>query len=192
MANIEPLGLELHPLATWATMARIVASYSKMSGLSDFVFLSDTEKVRLHSRSNELDDPFVDERAAYSYLDASTEEYVFLAVGEISEDQDVGMVDVVILIPGEKPIFYSNGDGSFYYDDRWTSNKTVQANKLHRVKSGKLRDLTRYLDDEMGCGMELKFVPTELYHTVDIGISMLEAIDQNCGFQLLNECGVLM
>lgn len=189
MKNQNLGGFELHPLTTWATMARISASYARVSGLSEFAFLSDASEAQVQSRSAATLDPFVDDRAAYAYLDAHTEKHVFLAVGELSDDLDVGMVDVVILIPGENPIFYSDGDGIFCYDDRWAYLEVVQANRLHRVKSGKLGDLSRYLDDEMGCGMELKFVPTELYHSVDIGISMLDAIQQNCGSELVKEIG---
>lgn len=178
---------KLHPLATWNTMARLADAYSTVSGLTDFVFLCDREETRIHPGIDVADEPFVDPIAAYAYLNSHTEEHVFLAVGETDNDGELGLADVVILVPGEEPISYGSGDGTFCYHDNWKFIKVVQGNKLHRVKSGKLGDLTKFLDDEMGCGMAIQFVPAELYHPLDIGVSMLEAARLNCGSELVEE-----
>lgn len=186
--NQNPNWAKLHPLATWNTMARIAAAYSTVSGLPDFVFLSDTEESGIQPGIiDAADEPFVDPEAAFAYLNAHTEEHVFLAVGDFDNDGELGLSDVLILVPGEEPISFGSGDGSFCYDDNWKYVKAVQENKLHRVKSGKLGDLAEFLDDEMGCGMAMKFVPAEVYHPVDIGVSMLEAARRNCGSELVEE-----
>lgn len=187
MKNQNPNWAKLHPLATWNTMARIAASYSSVSGLCDFVFLCDGEETRLQPGIDVASEPFVDTAAAYTYLNAHTEEYVFLVVGETGNDGELGLADVVILVPGEEPISYGSGDGSFSYNDNWKYIKVVQENKLHRVKKGKLDELLAFLDEEIGCGMDLQFVPDDLYHSLDIGISMLEAVRRNGGSELVEE-----
>lgn len=172
--------MKLHPLAT-RNMAKLAhLSLKKVSGLPEFALFANASNELDPPDFEEQGHPFVDYGEAWRYLDEHTEKHVFLAFGPMLEEDDNSLADVLILIPGERPISYNGAD--FYFCDSYLDNDYYQKRNIHPVPNGKFSELAEWV--HFNIGTDFEDVPEDLIYRLSHDQPAIESIAINIGAKL--------